>query len=261
MKIHVYSISYNEGPFVKHFLAGYKDAERIVVFDNMSTDDTVSLLLKDPRVEVRQYDSDNKIRDDYYLDIKDNAWKEACGVADWVIVVDFDEIFNRCTLGQQEAPHFDLNLDYADKEGFNIIKPLGYNMISLDAPLYAEGHPYTYSKNATYHVPEEKMCCFKPAEISEMRYHIGAHGADPLDKDGGTSKLRICMYPEYKLLHFKFWNLETYMKRMAEYQTRLSEWNIGRGAGWHYRHSLEYHRNLVINGSKIAVPLFECQKP
>jgi glycosyltransferase involved in cell wall biosynthesis len=261
MKIWVYSIAYNEGPFVKHFLAGYKDAERIIVYDNMSTDDTVELLMQDPRVEVRQFDTNNQIRDDLYLEIKNYSWMEARGKADWVIVVDFDEIFNHCSFNKQGNPVFDLNLSDMDKGGFNIVKPYGYNMISLDAPLYAEGHPYNYSKNATYHVPEEKMCCFKPDEIFEMRYYIGGHSAAPLDRNQGTSGIRIWHQGDYKLMHFKFWNLDTYMKRMAEYQTRLSEWNRKMGAGWHYMESLDYHKNLVINGSKLAVPLFECPHP
>ena len=260
LKIWVYSITYNEGHFVKHFLHAYKEAERIVIYDNQSTDNTVELLLQDPRVEVREYDSDNMIRDDYYLDIKNHSWKEARGKADWVIVVDFDEIFQHCWKDDY-GEYMDLNLREIHSKGFNMIRPHGYNMISLDAPLGMDGHPYQYSKMATYHRPEEKMCCFKPDELSEINYSTGAHGATPFDKMQGTQGIRVCTFPEFKLLHFKFWNLEHYMKRMEEYQKRLSPWNKKMGAGWHYMESLEYHRNLVINGSKIAVPLFQCPRP
>lgn len=259
-KIHVYTIAYNEGHFVKNFLAAYKEAERIVVYDNMSTDNTVELLTQDPRVEVRPYDSGGKIRDDMYLEIKNYSWKEARGLCQWVIVVDFDEIFCRA-FPNDGNPTFDLDLSVPFKQGYNIIKPYGYNMISLAAPLGAEGHPWQYSQKGTYHVPEEKLCCFRPDEISEMRYVTGAHWASPLDKNQGTRELRIAIAPEYKLLHYKFWNLEHYMKRMADYQTRMSEWNRKMGAGWHYMETLEWHEQCFRNGEKIAQYVFDIPRP
>ena len=259
-RIHVYSICYNEQHFVKNFLAGYAGAERIVVYDNMSTDNTVELLNEDPRVEVRFFDSDNKIRDDLYLEIKNHAWKEARGKAEWVIIVDFDEIFNRCLI-EDGVPKFDLDLSSLTKDGYNMVRPYGYNMISLDAPLGKPGHPFEYSQRATYHAPEEKLCCFNPNEIFEINYYAGCHRSEPLDMGQTIRNLRVAMFEHFKLMHFKFWNLDLYMERMAEYQTRLSEWNRKMGAGWHYMESLEYHKNLVINGYNIAVPLFECKKP
>ena len=259
-RIHIFAISYNEEPFVKNFLAGYKDAERIVVYDNFSTDDTVELLQKDPRVEVRFYDSNNQIRDDLYLEIKNHAWKEARGKAEWVIVVDFDEIFNRCFLDGATAK-FDLDLREQTKQGYNIIKPCGYNMISLDAPLYAEGHPFLYSQKATYHVPEEKLCCFNPNELSEINYYAGCHRSEPLDRQQGVRDLRVCFDPRFKLMHFKFWNLEAYIPRMVEYQTRLSDWNRRMGAGWHYVNTAEWHRDCYVNGYNHAKYLFDVPKP
>lgn len=256
----VYVICYNEEHFVKHFLYAYKDAERIIVNDNMSTDRTRELLSQDPRVEIRDYDSGGKIRDDMYLQFKNNAWKEARGQADWVIVVDFDEIFNRAVLVDGE-PVFDLDLSIPYERGFNIIRPYGYNMNSLDAPLGKDGHPFEYSKLGAYHVPQEKLCCFRPDELKEIRFKAGCHLADPLDFNDSTENIKIWISPDYKLLHYKFWNLALYLERMAEYQTRVSDINKEFGWAWHYMESLESHRNLFVRGHAHCEYLFNIKSP
>ena len=256
----VYTISFNEQHFVKHFLYAYKDAERIIVNDNMSTDDTRKLLSEDSRVEIRDYDSGGKIRDDMYLDFKNNAWKEARGKADWVIIVDFDEIFTRARLIDGE-PVFDLNLEIPYNNGFNIIRPYGYNMNSLDAPLGADGHPFDYSKLGAYHVPQEKMCCFRPDKLKEIRFKAGCHLADPLDMNGTTDTIRIFISKDYKLLHYKFWNLTLYMERMAEYQRRVSDINKEFGWAWHYMEPMESHRNVFVRGHDHCEYLFDIKSP
>lgn len=253
--IWVYTVCYNEQHFVKNFLSAYEEAERIVVYDNMSTDNTRELLHQDPRVEIRHYDSGGKIRDDLYLDIKNHAWKEARGKADWVIVVDFDEIFCNVQLIDNE-PVFNLDLSLAEE--FDLIQPVGYNMVSLNAPLGAEGHPFKYSKNGLRHPPNDKICCFRPDKVAEMRYYSGAHNCDPLDMNYKPDALKIvCGYPNFRMLHYKFWNLDQYMERMADYQTRMSEVNKGMGWAWHYMLPLEEHKNTFVNGSKIVKYLFD----
>ena len=258
--IFVYALCFNESHFVKNFLAAYKDADKIIVLNNMSTDNSVDLLKEDSRVEIRDWDSGGEIRDDLYLELKNNVWKEARGKADWVIVVDFDEIFTRAQKTDQGV-FFDLDLTIPHDEGFNIIQPFGYNMVSLDAPLYADGHPHEYSRKGAYHVPSEKMCCFRPDQISEINFIEGAHWANPVDMDGGVEKIKVYKNPIFKLMHYKFWNIDYYMERMKVYQQRMSEQNKKHGWGYHYMLPLEDHDHTFRNGEKIAVDLFDIQSP
>lgn len=255
-RIWVYTITYNESHFVKNFLTAYKEAERIVVYDNMSTDNTRELLKEDDRVEIRDYYSNGQIRDDLYLSIKNNCWKEARGKADWVIVVDFDEIFTRARI-INDVPVLDLDLTDAYYNGWNVFRPYGYNMVSLEAPLYAEGHPFEYSKKGVFHNPAIKMCCFRPDQISEIRFEPGCHTANPLDMDGKIDNVRILMNQDFKLLHYKFWNVDHYMKRMKDYQTRMSNQNKEHGWGWHYLIPLNEHYQMFVCGCDLAKDLFE----
>ncbi len=258
--IWVYALCYNESHFVKNFLTAYKDADKIIILNNMSTDNSVDLLKEDPRVEIRDWDSGGEIRDDLYLEMKNNVWKEARGHADWVIVVDFDEIFTRAT-ETLDGCVLDLDLTKPHKGGFNVIKPYGYNMVSLEAPLYTDDHPHEHSSKGDYHVPSEKMCCFRPDQISEINFIEGAHWASPLDLDGGTDGVKIYFQPEFKLLHYKFWNIDYYMERMKDYQSRMSEQNKKHGWGYHYLLPLEDHDHTFRNGEKLAKPLFHIQSP
>jgi len=252
-KIWVYAISFNESHFVKNFLAAYKDAERIVVYDNFSTDNTRELLSEDPRVEVRTYDSGGQIRNDLFIKIKNNEWKEARGKADWVIVVDFDEIFQHVVLKDKE-PVFDLDMSWPYDNGYTIIRPFGYNMSSLDAPIGAEGHPFLYCQHGDYNDAFEKMCCFRPDQVEEIHYIPGCHSGHP------KGNVKILWHRDYKLLHYKSWNLEHFMERMVSYKSRLSDEDKISRAGWQYYAPLEQMRNQFINGSKRCKYLFDIER-
>lgn len=242
MKIWVYTLTYNEKHFVGNFLTAYKDAERIIVYDNYSTDNTVERLLKDSRVTVKYFDTNCQIRDDIYLDIKNNCWKEAKGEADWVIVVDFDEIFTRFP---------ELDLDLTPTQDYTIIKPYGYNMISMDAPLYTEYHPWEWSQKGTYHEPAEKLCCFRPDKITEINYAIGAHTAKP------EGDVKIYYSKEYRLLHYKAWNYNLYMEKAELCRNRLSDVNKRMGWGFQYLNTEEQNKNMYLAGIKLAKPIIE----
>jgi hypothetical protein len=249
-RIWVYTVAYNEDHFVKHFLTAYAEAEKIVVYDNFSLDRTVSLLSQDPRVEIRYFDSGKQIRDDLYLEIKNHAWKEARDKADWVIVIDFDEVFQRARL-VDGVPHFDLDLSVPYDEGVTIFRPFGYNMVSLDAPLGSDGHPFEYVQKGSYHDPAEKLCCFRPDQILEINYIPGCHGAKP------KGNVKMLWHKDYKMLHYRYWNLEHDMEEMADHASRISDWNKRMGAGMHYLASPEYTRGMITNGFKLSEYLFD----
>lgn len=242
--IWIYALCYNESHFVGNFLTAYKDVDKIIVYDNHSTDNSVNLLQQDSRVEIRYYDSGNQIRDDIYLQIKNNCWKEARGEADWVIVIDFDEIFIRI-INNKDHPLFDIDLVKPYNDGFTIIRPYGFNMISWDAPLYTKDHPYTYSSMGTYHPPENKLCCFRPDKINEINYDIGCHISNPI------GDINILHSKDYMLLHFKAWNYELYMERAKLYYERLSEVNKKNKWGFQYLNTMEEHHNMYLAGMRL----------
>jgi hypothetical protein len=247
----VYTICWNEQHFALNFLAAYADAQRIIVYDNMSDDRTVELLSRDPRVEIRSWDSNGQIRDDLYLEIKNNCWKEARGLADWVIVADFDEILNRVEQTGDGNAYMNLDFSVPFNNGYTIIKPYGYNMVSPDAPLGEPQHPYHYAKKGVYHWPMEKPCCFRPDKIQEINFVPGCHSIQPV------GEANIYNGPEYKLMHFKLWNLDHYLQKIQAQATRLSAINRERGWGEHYTWPLERHRKAFMDAYIASRPLLQ----
>jgi glycosyltransferase involved in cell wall biosynthesis len=259
MKIWVYTLTFNESHFVKNFLRAYKDVEKIIVYDNMSTDNTVSLLKEDPRVEVRINDSGGKIRDDIYLQIKNNCWKEARGLADWVIICDFDEIFTHA------LPPNEFNLDLSElgpfSENVDIIQPFGYMIYSTDMLMGEDYNPLYQAEplKGIYDANSEKLCCFRPDKIAEINYTPGCHDAAPVGIEGHSPLIHH--YPEFKLIHFKYINIKTYFDRLMQYSARMSAYNLAHGYGIHYTWSFNDHMEIYLKGIRDSKPLFEIQKP
>src|SRR2546423_4184198 len=127
MKIHVYTICWNEEDLLPFFFKHYERfVDKIIAYDNMSSDKTPDILESHPLCERRTFDSGEEVRDDLLLELKNNAWKESRGKADWVIVCDVDEfIFH---------PDLVAYLSSCKERGVTIPQPTGFNMVSDQWP-------------------------------------------------------------------------------------------------------------------------------
>jgi glycosyltransferase involved in cell wall biosynthesis len=214
MKIEVYVICYNEEVMLPYFLRHYSEfCDRIIVYDNYSTDRTEEICKQNPKVEVRKYDSGNQIRDDIYLQIKNNCWKDS--EADWVIVVDMDEfVYHENIVGVLESTWA------------TVIEPPMFNMISEKLPKGA-GQIYDEVKFGLPGGAKRNM--FRPGEIREINYEPGCHGATPEGNiifEEGT---------KIKTLHFRYLSKQYLIDRNALSNKRLSEVNKKMGWGVHYK--------------------------
>ena len=92
--ITIYTICFNEELILPFFVKWYRKKFpncRIIIYDNYSTDSTEKIALQN-NCQVIKYDSNNQIRDDLYLNIKNNCWKDA--ETDWVLVCVVDELLD-----------------------------------------------------------------------------------------------------------------------------------------------------------------------
>lgn len=111
----------------KHFLNHYTPiCDKILVYDNMSTDNTVKLLKTDPKVEVIQFDTNNRFDDFKHSEIKNNCWKQYRNEYDWVICIDFDEFLYH--------PNLKNILENFKNTNVTIPSILGFNMKSFKFP-------------------------------------------------------------------------------------------------------------------------------
>lgn len=202
MKIDVFTTCYNEEIILPYFLRHYKEfANKITIFDNMSTDNSVNIM-KEFGVDVIQFDTNNQFEEAVLINIRNNCWKNSD--ADWVIVCDTDELIYHPNLIERleniEATH---------------IVTEGYEMMSEVLPT-TDGQIYDELKMGFLKVDYSKPCLFKPSEISEINFAPGSHTAKPTGNVISVNDSGI------KLLHYKYLNREILINKYAHYAIRQS---------------------------------------
>jgi len=237
MTIDVYSICYNESKFINLFLTHYAQfVNNIIIYDNYSTDDTCNKILKFDKcaTQIIKYDTKNQIRDDIYLEIKNNCWKNSS--ADFVIVCDLDEL-----LYHPQLLSFLKNTDY------NLFKPVGYNMVSDFFP--SDDIQVTEQiKTGALDKWSNKCVLFKPNETHEINYQMGCHSCNPISKTNLKLYDSTQNNSQLKLLHYKNLTFKYRFEKHNAYQVRLSEFNKQNCFGYHYseNYDIQYNEYLAL---------------
>jgi hypothetical protein len=241
LKIHLYTISWNEESMISHFLSYYsRFCEKIFIYDNFSTDNTKEIALSNPAVTFFQYDTNDEIRDDIYLKIKNECWKKSRGQADFVIVCDIDEFIY----------HQDL-LEHLKKykaEEISLIRPVGFNMIHDSKPSF-NADLFTEVQFGVRSTDFDKVIVFNPNLIEEINYSSGAHKCVPI----GIIKYAV---NEFKLLHYKYLGLDNVINRYNLMSKRLSAFNKKNGLGFHYSFSRRKIRREFNNYDAKKINVF-----
>lgn len=218
MKIEAFAICYNEEALLPYYLRHYSEfCDRITIYDNQSTDRSREICLANPKVKVIPYNTGDEIRDDVYLQIKNNCWKGS--EAHWVIIGDIDELVY--------CPDIKARLYGLD---YTVIAPELFNM-------YAKHFPRTKVQiwqEVLLGVPGgAKMNLFRPDKITNINYDPGCHVAHPegIVIPGVNTGI--------KTLHMKYMGLDYYLARTALSNSRLSALNKKLGWGIHYQRTPE----------------------
>src|SRR6185436_1882712 len=146
-------INWNDSFYLPFIKAHYgKFCQRIVMHDQYSTDASVHIA-KFLGFEIRNFGSANQLNDQWYLDVKNNCWKEDRDTADYVIVCDADEFITPDIL-KGTAP-----------------KVRGFNMISDHLPEKDIFEIKTGEFSENY----SKQAIFSPKYIDEINFVHGCH--------------------------------------------------------------------------------------
>jgi len=207
MRVHVYTFCLNEERLVPFFLRHYHSGwvERIVVHDNESTDRSVELLTADPRVEVRVFHTPNQDDKKTLNPIRNRVWRESQGVADFVVMVDFDEF-----LYHYDMPGF---LGRVKERQYPVCRAYGWNMVCERFPADDGKTPLTQLVRRGYnHYEYSKPCLIQPDLLLEPGWWPGAHNASPRMPNGLPA--RVENFGSLMLLHYKrlgweyFWAMQ-----------------------------------------------------
>lgn len=217
MKIACYTIAYNEEILIPHFIDHYKKfCDKIVVYDNMSTDNTKQIAL-DNGCEVISWEAPGGgLNDRCYLEIKQNCYKRDRNNYDWVIVVDADEFITH----KDGDDLFIKCMEHYSSSKVMLPKVKGYNMFSWDHDL---SQPLNKIREAVPSSDYSKSVIFNPSlEVSwEPGCHICHIANDSVDE-------------QLVLKHYKYINYDYVVARSRLFKNRLSEENKKEGSGTHY---------------------------
>ena len=230
MKIGGVTVVFNESNMVKYIMPYYErmQIDKLIVMDNLSTDDTCEQLAKYDFVEIRHFDTNGKFDDRVNSDFKQSVTKELIDEGyDWVYCGDFDEVI-WC-----ENDNFKEELEKIEKLGGNVlcrdmIAPFSdviedtfdnTKLIHEQRPYYVTEHDFTgkwgFSKVLLRH-----------KSIEEIRLSLGAHECGYPTKGIKSESGKIVMfgYPFYTF-HLKWVDWQVLEKNSHDKHTRI-QWRL-----------------------------------
>jgi hypothetical protein len=229
--------------FFRHYNAL---VDRFFIYDNGSTDGSLEKLRGDERVQVTHWD----VAGDSFVDeariLTNNFWKQSCGRADWVFVVDMDE--------HLYLPDLRALLTQCTRDDATAIKVVGYDMVAEKFP--TEDKPlWQLATRGIRFRDLDKLAIFDPNAIMETNYEVGRHVSAP------TGRVVWASCDPVILLHYKRLGAEYVCDRNEILRTGLRSWDIAQRYGFHYgaareevvaQHSLMMRQAKPVPGLPIA---------
>jgi glycosyltransferase involved in cell wall biosynthesis len=231
MKIACYALAYNEELMLPHFIKHYKQfCDKIVIYDNMSTDNTKQIALDNGCDVITWESSDKGLNDQCYIDIKSNCYKKDRENFDWVLTIDTDEFYTH----KNGIDSLLSTLEKYKKNGITLPKVQGYNMVGSSS---LESIDSVFNINeGVPSVSYSKRCIFNPK--INMNWSWGCH-PEHGKKYLNHPSIIESECAELLLLHYKFINLDYVIQRHNYYKNRLSTFNKAYGLGIHYTYEEE----------------------
>ena len=219
MRIEVFTFCWNEMavlPFAVDYWRRY--ASHVTVFDNGSTDGSLEFMQQhSDLVTIEHFETGNQINDQLLLDMKNDAWKQAQGKADLVIMADMDEMLIPAEGELQRM------LD----EGCTVCTPRWYTMMSDAVPVHKSGKYLHQIRPYAVESPG-KAILFDPNKINSMNYTPGAHQCQPEGYVKWFDGDIYCLHTDHNF------SLQNKIERYKQMYARMSDINKRKGWGIHY---------------------------
>jgi hypothetical protein len=244
MIIDLYALCWNDAAMLGFFFNHYdRLVTRYTIFDDGSSDASLTILANHPRVEIRPMPPalaslgiTTKA-----LKLWNHCWQESRGRADWVIVTEVDE----------HLDHPDL-LGYLRRckvSGITVVPALGYQMLSPKFPSPQECLRVTRNLGAPF-APQSKLGIFDPNAIEEIAYTAGRHAAAP------TGRVRAPVRDELVNRHYKYLGIDYVYRRNLELGARLNRDDRGLAHRWQWS-----RQELLADWARFEADLVDLAAP
>lgn len=254
IKIWVYVLNYNEMKLIPFCINYWKRfADKVIVYDNESTDGSIEYLSQFDWIEVRSFKMD-KVDENITRDIKNSVWKEAkqFGV-NFVMVCDMDEvIYSKYDIKEILSQH--LNDDIYASNWFD---------------LYAEKFP-SFNENYLLHQTqgvkglrrghpqhniwsEYKFLLFNAQTISESNYVEGGHKTNFKKID--NSALKTFIDDNIYIFHLQQVGIDFVTERFHRNYMKNSALNISKGWCSHWNKTASQIRENILNKLQNSVTI------
>ena len=239
MVVHLHALCWNEADMLGFFFRHYDPwVDRYFIHDDGSTDGSIEILDRHPRVELRSFEHEFA---DSYVDSSrhfyEHAWRESRGQADWVVNTQVDE-----HLWFKGGADPRAKLAELAAAGVTAVPAIGFQMLSEEMPDPSEHLASTRTTGARF-AQMDKLNLFDPNAIEDPNFSVGRHTASP------TGTVRNPPNEELLLLHYKYVGYERVNRRHAELSPRLKERD--REQGWGHRYHFD-ERELRADWDRFA---------
>lgn len=220
MIIHVYAICWNEEKMLPYFFKHYDNiADKYFIYDNGSTDNSLSILRSHPKVSIDQFEVKGGSLILSAVELFNQIWKKSIGKADWVIVCDVDEHLYH--------PNLKTYLQENISKGITLDVTTGFEMVSdyfpnTDQPLNETIRHGV--RSSSY----DKPLIFNPNAIQEINFTPGRHNANPIGNVIKPPK------NELLLLHYKYIGFDYLNSRHNELKQGLRQDDLRNSWGYQY---------------------------
>ena len=226
MKLIGMTLTYNESKMIPYIMPYYERLgfDKLYIYDNESTDDTVELLKQYPFVEIRTFKTNGK-NNRIQSELKTNFAKQHQNQNDaWLYISDFDEVI-------YYNGDFKKYLEQKDSQGYTYLNQTMIEPISDKFP-----NNLIHENCEICHIWKDisggaKMTLFKSNKIKDVIYGPGAHTVQISSK----SVLKSLNYQEIKSFHIKYIDYDYCLERTKFAQKRRSQEDIKRKFGTQYK--------------------------
>lgn len=227
MRIWIFTICHNEIEIAPWFLRHYAQfADRILVWDDASTDGTRELLKAHPAVTLYDWPYASGLFEDKNLHHAYDVYPHAHGQADWCMWVDMDEFIYHPRMREILWT----NANRPESLGFpamlDVINTQGFNMLGNGLPVNGYEHKQIWEHNPIgVRAPNySKPVVFSPT--AKIRWMRGKHQLE------GVTPFGFNVPAQLKLLHYRYLGAEYTRRKNAKNYERCGGSTGDRAAAW-----------------------------